>query len=377
MPSLNFVLPHWLYWSMLIGLPLIAMGVIRYGTKHELANRTTLPIAYFLWLVGGLVGLHRFYLRSALGAVFVPLFIAVLVGNVHIRTADNVVSAAHNEQRIADYEIERANKRIANEEHGGAEALEKAQAKQRAAAAQQLAAQEQLADARLFVRLTAGLIAALLLIDLVLLPRLYRRCLAKEAAAPKSKPLIEQVHVEPEQPREPGHRIQNRFTNMVDSLNGFIGVFVAYWSILAVFVYYYEVVARYVFNSPTNWAHESMFLMFGMQYLLAGGYVLKENHHVRVDVFYMHFSERRKALTDVITSVFFFIFAGVMLWTGWTFFNDSFRVQEVSFTEWAIQYWPIKAAIPLGALLLLLQGIVMLYRDIAVLLEKPRAPAAG
>ena len=48
----------------------------------------------------------------------------------------------------------------------------------------------------------------------------------------------------------------------------------AYWSIVAVFVYYYEVISRYVFNSPTNWAHESMFLMFGMQYLIAGGFVL-------------------------------------------------------------------------------------------------------
>ena len=46
----------------------------------------------------------------------------------------------------------------------------------------------------------------------------------------------------------------------------------AYWAVIFVFVYYYEVIARYVFNSPTNWVHESMFLMFGMQYILAGAY---------------------------------------------------------------------------------------------------------
>ena len=38
------------------------------------------------------------------------------------------------------------------------------------------------------------------------------------------------------------------------------------------FGYYYEVIARFVFNSPTNWVHESMFLMYGMQYMLAGAY---------------------------------------------------------------------------------------------------------
>ena len=82
------------------------------------------------------------------------------------------------------------------------------------------------------------------------------------------------------------------------------------------FVYYYEVLARYVFNSPTNWVHESMFLMFGMQYLLSGAYAYKEDQHVRVDVLYSKLSTRGKAICDIITSVFFFIFIGAMLWTG-------------------------------------------------------------
>ena len=62
----------------------------------------------------------------------------------------------------------------------------------------------------------------------------------------------------------------NQFIRIVDGLSEFTGVFVAYWTLIAVFVYFYEVIVRYMFNSPTNWAHESMFLMFGMQYVLAG-----------------------------------------------------------------------------------------------------------
>ena len=157
---------------------------------------------------------------------------------------------------------------------------------------------------------------------------------------------------------------------MANEINDFSGNFVAYWSVVAVLVYYYEVIARYVFNSPTNWAHESMFLMFGMQYLLAGGFVLRRNGHVRVDVIYMHFSPRRKALVDLLTSVFFFIFAGTLLWTGWTFFMDSFQVREVSFTEWGIQYWPVKLALPLGAALLLLQGVAAMVQDLTLLFGK-------
>jgi TRAP-type C4-dicarboxylate transport system permease small subunit len=57
----------------------------------------------------------------------------------------------------------------------------------------------------------------------------------------------------------------NLVTRTADRISGFTGRYVAYWSLIAPCVYTFEVVARYLFNSPTNWAHESMFRMFGMQ----------------------------------------------------------------------------------------------------------------
>ena len=79
---------------------------------------------------------------------------------------------------------------------------------------------------------------------------------------------------------------------------------------------------------------------------------------MRVDVLYAKFSPRGKAIADIVTSVFFFIFIGTML-------VDRLRASpptrsasaSISFTEWGIQYWPVKLAIPIGAALLLLQGI--------------------
>jgi TRAP-type mannitol/chloroaromatic compound transport system permease small subunit len=109
--------------------------------------------------------------------------------------------------------------------------------------------------------------------------------------------------------------------------------------------------------------------MFGMQYLIAGGFVLREGGHVRVDVLYNRMPKRWKAIADVFTSIFFFIFVFSLLGTGWIFFKDSYNVGEVSFTEWAIQYWPIKFALPLGAALLILQGISQLIKDIAVVIN--------
>ena len=156
-------------------------------------------------------------------------------------------------------------------------------------------------------------------------------------------------------------------TRAIDAINGWTGNFVAYWSVIAVYVYYYEVVARYVFNSPTSWAHESMFLMFGMQYLLSGAFALREDSHVRVDVIYEMLGVRTRAVVDVVTSFFFFVFAITLLVTGAIFALDSIEVWEVSFTEWAIQYWPVKLTIAAGALLIALQGLAKLIREVRYL----------
>jgi TRAP-type mannitol/chloroaromatic compound transport system permease small subunit len=113
-----------------------------------------------------------------------------------------------------------------------------------------------------------------------------------------------------------------------------------------------------------------MFLMFGMQYMLSGAYAYREDQHVRVDVLYTHFSTRGKAIADIVTSVFFFIFTLTMLWTGYRFAADAVNNGETSFTEWGIQYWPVKLAIPVGAALIVLQGLSKLIKDILIVTRR-------
>jgi len=169
--------------------------------------------------------------------------------------------------------------------------------------------------------------------------------------------------------RPPG----NGFSRVIDKVSGFAGRYVAYWSLIAPFAYGYEVFVRYALNSPTNWAHESMFLMFGMQYLLAGAFALREGGHVRVDILYVRAGPVTRAALDLMTSVFFFIFVLALISTGWNFFAQSVSqdaiffgqsyANETSFTEWAVQYYPIKFTLALGGVLLLLQGIAQFIKD--------------
>jgi TRAP-type mannitol/chloroaromatic compound transport system permease small subunit len=358
-------------------IPLVATALYRRQRDRGGGPRASLATAYFLWLTAGFVGLHRFYARSSLGFGYLPLFLGVLYGNGRVRDARDALSAARRELQNAEFDIGYWQSRLNAGVDTAAASLADAQAR-----LADLQGGLQTAVAGLdrwegVVGSLALVIGLWLLIDAALLPRLMRRrgpagppvadrdARSEEEAAIRAGEVMV-VHAE----RPVQRQIEFAFT--VDALNRKVGELVSWWSVIAVLVYYYEVVGRYVFNSPTNWAHESMFLMFGMQYLLAGGFALLNDSHVRVDIVFARLSPRRKAATDLLTSVFFFIFAGTILWTGFVFARDAVNLWEVSFTEWGIQYWPVKSTIAVGGALLLLQGVAKLIRDIdAVLAPRP------
>ena len=364
MPELSFVLPHWMYWSGLIVFPLFAMLFFRRKKSEEAPQPVSLTLAYFLLIVGGFIGVHRLYLKSLWSIVFIALFASVLFVNVEVREARDILSGAHNDIKLAEFKQQRAERDIQKGRSGAEDRLAQAKKKLTDAKAALVIEEENAARWNSISQALGGSLLLLLLIDAFLLPKLVKKRNLIEQAPPDSGFHCPTVEAEHDDTREPF-----AFNRVVSHVNGLAGEFVAYWSVIAVLVYYYEVMARYVFNSPTNWAHEGMFLMFGMQYLIAGGFVLREGGHVRVDVLYNYLPKRGKAIVDVFTSVFFFIFMVTLLVTGWTFFYDSFEVREVSFTEWAIQYWPIKLSLSVGAALLLIQGVAQLIKDIAVAIE--------
>ena len=372
MPSLTFILPHWLYWSGLILVPLLAIFTIRRQKRRGgAAGGISLAISYMFWLTGGFVGLHRFYLRSGLGLVYILLFVVVLYSNVQGTAARDAVSHAGNDLLVAKFEVKQAQTSVGQGVEGATNKLAEANQKVAKVNNQRAAAKTSFDFWQTFSGGLTLAIAALLLIDAFLLPRLTRRCAEREGvAAPVDEATLERADRPAGTHKDPALEVHTRFTGAIDILNGWVGHFVCYWSVIAVFVYYYEVVARYVFNSPTNWAHEAMFLMFGMQYLISGGFTLREDGHVRVDVIYRQLPKRVRAVIDILTSIFFFLFCGALLWTGWHFMMDSVDVWEVSFTEWAIQYWPVKSTMAIGAILILLQGFAKLTKDVLILAGK-------
>lgn len=162
------------------------------------------------------------------------------------------------------------------------------------------------------------------------------------------------------------HEPGNRMTRVFDWISEHTGVFVALWTINSVCAYFYEVISRYLFDAPTIWVHQASYLMFGMQYLLAGGFALLHGDHVRVDVVYIKLPKRGQVGMDIFTSMFFFIFALALLGTSWRFFSDSLAMLEVTDETWRVQYYPVKGMMVLGAVILTLAGLSKLIKDIQV-----------
>ena len=100
--------------------------------------------------------------------------------------------------------------------------------------------------------------------------------------------------------------------------------------------------------------------------MLGGGYVFLHEGHVRLDALYERFTPRVKAILDLITFIFFFIFCGVLIWKGWLMGWDSLMMLERTQSAFAPPLYPIKLVIPVGAGLLILQGLAKFIRDLSI-----------
>ena len=166
--------------------------------------------------------------------------------------------------------------------------------------------------------------------------------------------------------------LADRYCDLVDRVNSWIGRF---WA-LAIFgvtlAVLYEVVSRGVFGQGTLWSNETTIYLSAIAYLIGGGYALAHRRHVRIDLIYERLSPRARAILDLFTFVFFLLYAGALVWVGTTMGWTSFQQGEGTGTPWNPPIWPVKLAIPASALLLLLQGVANLLRDIGLARRESR-----
>jgi TRAP-type mannitol/chloroaromatic compound transport system permease small subunit len=169
----------------------------------------------------------------------------------------------------------------------------------------------------------------------------------------------------------PRHPAAEGFCRGIDRINEWMGVVWGYSILLVTLAVLYEVVARSLFNLPTIWSNESVIYVSAVAYLLAGAYAHLYHRHVRIDLIYDRFGPKARARLDLLTFVFFLLYVGTLVWVGGQMAWLSFSQAETTGTPWNPLIWPVKLAIPVAGLLLLLQGVANLLREIGVAEKKP------
>jgi len=158
--------------------------------------------------------------------------------------------------------------------------------------------------------------------------------------------------------------VLRRLVNGIDALSKGTGRVVSYFIPIMMLILCYEVAVRYVFNEPTNWAHETSGFMFGSFFMLLGGYALYSKSHIAMDLLYSRWSPRKQAIADLFTHLLLFFFVGALFWVGGEWAWKAMLRLEHSRTAWGPAIWPFKLMVPIGALLLLLAGIAKFIRDL-------------
>lgn len=151
---------------------------------------------------------------------------------------------------------------------------------------------------------------------------------------------------------------------IIRCVNLWVGKGVSFLLVAMMAAVCFEVLSRYVFNRPTLWSFDLNTNLLCVYSLLGGGFVLLRRSHVRVDILHARLSPRTQCLLDCLTSLFFFLFVGVLVWEGIHIGIQSWLQKETSGTilDWPL--FPTKFMVPVGALLLLLQGTAKFLEDL-------------
>jgi TRAP-type mannitol/chloroaromatic compound transport system permease small subunit len=157
-------------------------------------------------------------------------------------------------------------------------------------------------------------------------------------------------------------------SRLIDRMSERIG-HTFYWLVLVtVLISAANAVVRKAFNYSSNSLLEIQWYLFSAIFLFLAGYTLLRNDHVRIDVIAGRLSKRAQAWIDIVGTVFFlFPMAFLLMWLAWPVFVDAYERHEISTNAGGLIIWPARLLVPIGFLLLLIQGVSELIKRVAFL----------
>jgi len=155
-----------------------------------------------------------------------------------------------------------------------------------------------------------------------------------------------------------------RYVQIIDAVNYRVGRVMMYGIFVMVGILLWSSVSK-TFFLPSMWTLEVAQFAMVAYYILGGPYSIQLGSNVRMDLFYGNWSPHKKAWFDVFTILFLMFFLGVLLYGAVESTSYSLRYSKRSPTAWRPYLWPIKIAMCVGFVLMLLQAISELIKDIA------------
>jgi TRAP-type mannitol/chloroaromatic compound transport system permease small subunit len=155
----------------------------------------------------------------------------------------------------------------------------------------------------------------------------------------------------------------------LERVSGVSGHLTAWLVVPLILATVYDVGARYLFNLPTQWAYEIGYMTMGAHALLGMAYTLRESGHIRIDAFSQFFSERSKAVIDLVGYIVFLLPCLLwMTWSLWGYWMTSFLTGEGSGqSAWNPYIWPFKLVFFVAFVLLVLQIFAEIIKAILYL----------
>ncbi len=164
----------------------------------------------------------------------------------------------------------------------------------------------------------------------------------------------------------------------IDAVNEWIGRVVAWLALGMVLIQVIVVVMRYVFGLSILMMQESIWYMHAIVFLVAAGYTLLHNAHVRVDILYGNVGPRRKAWIDLLGVAFILLPVCVMVWwVSWPYVVAAWAVREGSVEVSGIQgVYLLKTCMLIFAGTLGIQGVSLFIKSYLTLAQ-PRVGPDG
>ena len=164
-----------------------------------------------------------------------------------------------------------------------------------------------------------------------------------------------------------------KLSQRINTCSEWSGKIISWLVLVLVLLVSYDVSMRYLFSSGSIALQEMEWHIFAVIFLVGAAYTFKHDDHVRLDLFYQsHFmNDYRRAWINLLGSIFMLIpFCLLIIYCAWPFVSLSFTSLESSPDPGGLPYrWLLKAIIPVSFILLALQGLGEILKNLGHILE--------